>query len=389
MSTQRMFRDRKDSWTFKRDERSRDSRGGGGGRGWHEDRTGGDWHLHERRGPPGDRGGFRGEHRASYDSEGGRELGASIWIGGLAYDIKEREIDRLMSKCGPILQVSIKHSPKDTFAFVDFDSVHCAKEAIRRFDRTDPFGSGTVKVAGAYRKGGIKPDEDYHSDRGGGGVGRAVYSSGVERYRGGGGDKHSDWGGRYENHRGAKFGGRDDYFDGRGTRDDFDVRGGRGDYGGGRRGGDDYYNCRDTRGGYNNGRGRYGDNYNGRSARSHSGGGGAAAAVANGVRGSRSRSPVDKRPLPMRPWRAMLSQLPIDMEEDELLEIAGAFGQVLEHELHRESKYKAGWVEFGTKAEAEAAVAELDDRRMEDWSLKLQAYVYPGGVAQNGGVTMK
>jgi len=79
--------------------------------------------------------------------------------------------------------------------------------------------------------------------------------------------------------------------------------------------------------------------------------------------------------------RVHLSQLPRDMEVEELKEIAGTYGKVLAHELHRESSYKCGWVEYATKAEAEAAVHDLDERRMEEWSMRLQAYLYPGGGA--------
>lgn len=85
-----------------------------------------------------------------------------------------------------------------------------------------------------------------------------------------------------------------------------------------------------------------------------------------------------------RPWRVLLSQLPKDMEEDELREIAGGYGSILEYELHSEHSYKAGWVEYATKAEADKAVSELNDRRMEDWNMRLEAHAYPGGIAQSG-----
>jgi len=73
-----------------------------------------------------------------------------------------------------------------------------------------------------------------------------------------------------------------------------------------------------------------------------------------------------------------LSQLPRDMEEDELLEIAGDFGDVLTHELHREGAYKCGWVEYATKEEAAEAQRSLHERRVDDWDMRLQAYLYPG-----------
>lgn len=79
--------------------------------------------------------------------------------------------------------------------------------------------------------------------------------------------------------------------------------------------------------------------------------------------------------------RVYLSQLPRDMEEDELKAITNEYGKVLQHELHREGAYKCGWVEYAIKSEAEKAVAELDDRRMDSWAMRLQAYMYPGGAA--------
>jgi len=82
-----------------------------------------------------------------------------------------------------------------------------------------------------------------------------------------------------------------------------------------------------------------------------------------------------------RPMRVHLSQLPRDMEDDELHAIASDFGAVLRYDLHRESLYKCGWIEYATLAEAEAAVAELHERRMDDWHMLIEAYVYPSGGA--------
>lgn len=103
-------------------------------------------------------------------------------------------------------------------------------------------------------------------------------------------------------------------------------------------------------------------------------------------RGASPPNPPVPRP---RPWRVHLSQLPRDMEPDELQEICAEYGAIQEYELHREGAYKAGWVEYRTKAEAEAAVAELEDRRMEDWGMRLQAYSYPGGNASGGDISRK
>eukprot|EP00404_Azadinium_spinosum_P062072 CAMPEP_0180711620 /NCGR_PEP_ID=MMETSP1038_2-20121128/10948_1 /TAXON_ID=632150 /ORGANISM="Azadinium spinosum, Strain 3D9" /LENGTH=187 /DNA_ID=CAMNT_0022743855 /DNA_START=18 /DNA_END=582 /DNA_ORIENTATION=+ len=97
---------------------------------------------------------------------------------------------------------------------------------------------------------------------------------------------------------------------------------------------------------------------------------------------SRARSPSVPAPESTLPVRVLLSHLPRDMEPDELQEIAAEFGKVLKKELHREGAYKCGWVEYASKAEAKAAVNELNDRRVDDWHLTLEAYMYPGGDAQ-------
>lgn len=73
-----------------------------------------------------------------------------------------------------------------------------------------------------------------------------------------------------------------------------------------------------------------------------------------------------------------LTQLPRDMEEDELLDITSEYGKVLGSEIHREGAYKCAWVEYGARKEAEVAVHELDERRMDDWGMRIQAYLYPG-----------
>jgi len=86
------------------------------------------------------------------------------------------------------------------------------------------------------------------------------------------------------------------------------------------------------------------------------------------------------------------------MEEDELLDITSEYGKVLGSEIHREGAYKCAWAallletvwfklarqakymlfEYGARKEAEAAVHELDERRMDDWGMRIQAYLYPG-----------
>uniref|UniRef100_A0A6T1A854 RRM domain-containing protein n=1 Tax=Alexandrium monilatum TaxID=311494 RepID=A0A6T1A854_9DINO len=200
-----------------------------------------------------------------------------IWIGGCPDDIGEREIVRVCSKFGPVQSVAIKHSDRDTYAFVGYERMSHAKDAIRGLDQVPAFGTGVVKVAPANRKADVEPR------------GRGAEPPPPRPQRGG------------------------------------------------------------------NGRG--------------------CCERSPPARARRSRS----RRASTRPIRVYLSQLPRDMEEDELQEIAAEYGKVLQYELHREGAYKCGWVEYASKAEAETAVSELDDRRMDDWTMRLQAYMYPGG----------
>merc|ERR1712232_491560 len=98
----------------------------------------------------------------------------------------------------------------------------------------------------------------------------------------------------------------------------------------------------------------------------------------------RARSPSPPRPtkrerslspgvaaarLPVRekPVKVYVSQLPLDMDADELNAVSSEFGTVVAHEIWRESTYKCGWIEYPTKKEASAVVEAMDKRTMEDW----------------------
>ena len=72
------------------------------------------------------------------------------------------------------------------------------------------------------------------------------------------------------------------------------------------------------------------------------------------------------------------------MDDEELQDIASVYGDVLQQELHKEGSYKCGWVEYATKKEALACVGELNEREMDEWSLMIQAYCYPGGHGGGG-----
>lgn len=224
-----------------------------------------------------------------------------IWLGGCPNDITEREIENLCSKHGPVHKITVKHSSRDTFVFVQYGQPSHAKEAIRGLNQAMAFGSGIIKVAPANRKGSNKREDEPENQL----------------------DAEQDRACKRNHDREHYIDGRQEHWEGPHRGRPESIR-------------------------------------------------------------ERSRSCDRSRVPPAqghRPVRVYLSQLPRDMEEDELQEIAAEYGKVLQYELHREGAYKCGWVEYGRKREAEVAISELDDRRMNEWNMRLQAYMYPGGDA--------
>lgn len=66
--------------------------------------------------------------------------GKKIWIGGLRRGIEEEEIRREMEPFGEVVNVSIRSSPKDTFAFVQFGSLNACERAIDEIDTSTDLG---------------------------------------------------------------------------------------------------------------------------------------------------------------------------------------------------------------------------------------------------------
>jgi len=63
------------------------------------------------------------------------------------------------------------------------------------------------------------------------------------------------------------------------------------------------------------------------------------------------------------------------MEDDELVELTSDYGTVLRHDLWKDRDTKCGWVEYSTGKEARRCLEELDDRRMDDWHLRIKACI--------------
>mmetsp|Transcript_9053 Transcript_9053/g.21622 ORF Transcript_9053/g.21622 Transcript_9053/m.21622 type:complete len:205 (-) Transcript_9053:34-648(-) len=80
-----------------------------------------------------------------------------IWIGGLPSDTTDGEVERLCEKYGKVIDVHIRTSPRDRFAFVQFEDDAQADDAIRALDQTK-FNHCTIKVSTANPAGPRGPD---------------------------------------------------------------------------------------------------------------------------------------------------------------------------------------------------------------------------------------
>eukprot|EP00927_Polykrikos_kofoidii_P003676 TRINITY_DN11482_c0_g3_i1.p1 TRINITY_DN11482_c0_g3~~TRINITY_DN11482_c0_g3_i1.p1 ORF type:complete len:580 (-),score=168.26 TRINITY_DN11482_c0_g3_i1:724-2463(-) len=105
--------------------------------------------------------------RGSSDGDGGEWQCNTVWVGGCPDDITDRELEQAFSKIGPVDQVRIKHSFRDTFAFVKFRRSSHAKDAVNELNQASIFGV-VVKVGFASR--GVLEESRHHNgaSRGGG-----------------------------------------------------------------------------------------------------------------------------------------------------------------------------------------------------------------------------
>ena len=101
------------------------------------------------------RGHYRGKGSMGaylYDSnmsEGLEE--ARVWIGGLPYDIIEKEIERPCKQYGPLEYIKLKWSETDTYAFVQYGAKEHAHNCISSMDGTQVAGH-VIKAGLAMRK---------------------------------------------------------------------------------------------------------------------------------------------------------------------------------------------------------------------------------------------
>ncbi|ESQ36651.1 hypothetical protein EUTSA_v10008507mg [Eutrema salsugineum] len=93
----------------------------------------------------------------------------TVYVGNLPGDIREREVEDLFSKYGPVVQIDLKVPPRPPgYAFVEFDDARDAEDAIHGRDGYD-FDGHRLRVELAH--GGRRSTDDARSGYNGGGRG--------------------------------------------------------------------------------------------------------------------------------------------------------------------------------------------------------------------------
>ncbi|XP_023644629.1 serine/arginine-rich-splicing factor SR34 isoform X2 [Capsella rubella] len=93
----------------------------------------------------------------------------TVYVGNLPGDIREREVEDLFSKYGPVVQIDLKVPPRPPgYAFVEFDDARDAEDAIHGRDGYD-FDGHRLRVELAH--GGRRSSDDSRGGFNGGGRG--------------------------------------------------------------------------------------------------------------------------------------------------------------------------------------------------------------------------
>mmetsp|Transcript_2828 Transcript_2828/g.6426 ORF Transcript_2828/g.6426 Transcript_2828/m.6426 type:complete len:235 (+) Transcript_2828:66-770(+) len=87
-----------------------------------------------------------------------------IWIGGLPSEAEAEDIEDICKRYGRVMDVNIRNSPRDRFAFVEFDNDRDAMDAIKGLDQTKLKGRA-IKVSTA-NPAGQRPAGGRFNDRG-------------------------------------------------------------------------------------------------------------------------------------------------------------------------------------------------------------------------------
>ncbi|KVI12508.1 serine/arginine-rich-splicing factor SR34-like isoform X2 [Cynara cardunculus var. scolymus] len=110
----------------------------------------------------------------------------TLYVGNLPGDIREREVEDLFYKYGPIAHIDLKIPPRPPgYAFVEFEEARDAEDAIRGRDGYD-FDGHRLRVELAHGGRGNSSSTDRYSSHGGG-------RGGSGGGRGGGVSRRSDY----------------------------------------------------------------------------------------------------------------------------------------------------------------------------------------------------
>uniref|UniRef100_M1AT83 Pre-mRNA-splicing factor SF2 n=1 Tax=Solanum tuberosum TaxID=4113 RepID=M1AT83_SOLTU len=111
----------------------------------------------------------------------------TLYVGNLPGDVREREVEDLFHKYGPIAHIELKIPPRPPgYAFVEFEEARDAEDAIRGRDGYD-FDGHRLRVELAHGGRGNSSSNDRYGGGGGGGGG------GGRGQRGGGVSRRSDF----------------------------------------------------------------------------------------------------------------------------------------------------------------------------------------------------
>ena len=92
-----------------------------------------------------------------------RRSSRTVYVGNLPGDIREREVEDLFVKYGPIVQIDLKVPPRPPgYAFVEFEDSQDAEDAIRGRDGYD-FDGHRLRVEPAHGGRGYSSSRDRHS----------------------------------------------------------------------------------------------------------------------------------------------------------------------------------------------------------------------------------
>lgn len=107
----------------------------------------------------------RDRHDHSNDRPPSHDRPLTLWMGGLPRNVQEDEIEDFCKGYGRILQVRIRQSERDVFAFVDFEDAKRAKLCLKELNQKEWFGQPrlVIQVRESFTE---RPARDLERQRG-------------------------------------------------------------------------------------------------------------------------------------------------------------------------------------------------------------------------------